>query len=173
MEGFDYYRKNLNSQNINFIIPIFLYRASLITMGKDFVKQANKIISDFIWKGNDKVKRLTLVSEIENGGLKAPHLESTIETQRVLCCKKLTSDQPSSWKTILLHYLKPVGGKLVLCCNFESQKLRIKLPKLYEECFKSFAKCSAANRGSIQDLNGSDLAKIIISLIVLEPSLCI
>ena len=82
-------------------------------MGKDFVKQANKIIFDFIWKGKDKVKRSALVSEIEDGGLKARHLESIIETQRVLCCKKLGSDQPSSWKTILLHYLKPAGGRLV------------------------------------------------------------
>ena len=91
----------------------------MIPIGKDFVKQANKSIFDFIWKGKDKVKHSTLVSEIEDGGLKAPHLESIVETQRVLCCKKLASDQPSSWKTILLHYLKPVGGKLVLCCNFE------------------------------------------------------
>ena len=45
-----------------FIIPIFLYRASLIPLGKDFVKQANKIIFDFTWKGKDKVKRSTLVS---------------------------------------------------------------------------------------------------------------
>ena len=57
-----------------FIIPIFLFRASLISMGKDFVKQVNKITFDFIWKGKDKIKRSTLVSEIEDGGLKAPHL---------------------------------------------------------------------------------------------------
>ena len=126
------------------------------------MKQANKIIFDFIWKGKDKVKRSTLVSEIEDGGLKAPHLESIIETQRVLCCKKLASDQPSTWKTILLHYLKPVGGKLILCCNFELQKLPIRLPKFYDECFRSFAKCSGANRGSVQGLNGNDLAKIIL-----------
>ena len=36
-----------------------------------------------------------------------------------------------------------------------------KLPKFYEECLKSFEKCSAANRGSVQGLNGNDLAKII------------
>ena len=143
-------------------------------MGKDFVKQANKIIFDFIWKGKDKVKRSTLVSEIEDGGLKTPHLESIIETQRVLCCKKLASDQPSSWKTILLHYLKPVGGKLAICCNFELQKLPIKLPKFYEECLESFANCSAANWGSVQNLTGYDLKKLffgIISLFVLEASL--
>jgi len=100
-----------------------------------------------------------------------------LETQRVLCCKKLACDQPSSWKTILLHYLKPVGGKLVLCCNFELQKLPIKPPKFYDEYLKSFAKCSATKRGSVQGLNGTDLTKIIffgiISLFVLEAGLSI
>ena len=33
-----------------FIIPIFLYRTSLISLDKEFVKQADKIIFDFIWK---------------------------------------------------------------------------------------------------------------------------
>ena len=47
-------------------------------MCKDFVKQANKIIFHFIWKGKDKVRRSTLVSEIKDGGLKATHLDSII-----------------------------------------------------------------------------------------------
>ena len=47
----------------------------------------NKIIFDFIWKGKDKVKRLALISDYEDGGLKAPHLEAIIKTQRILCCK--------------------------------------------------------------------------------------
>ena len=69
---------------------------------------------------------------------------SMIETQRIICCKKLACDEPSSWKTILLHYLKPVGGKLILCCNFDVKMLPIKLPPFYEDCLKSFAKCSVA-----------------------------
>ena len=40
----------------------------------------NKIIFDFIWKGEDKVERSVLVGDIEDGGLKAPHLNSMIET---------------------------------------------------------------------------------------------
>ena len=103
------------------------------------MKEANKIIFDFIWKGKNKVKRSAPISGIEDGGLKAPHLNSIIETQRILCCKKLANDQPSGWKTILLHYLKPVGGKLVLCCDFDLKKLPMKLPAFYEE----FLKCVA------------------------------
>ena len=111
-----------------FIIPIFLYRASMICLDKNFVNEANKIIFDFIWKGKDKIKRLALISDIEDGGLKAPHLDSIIKTQRILCCKRLANEQPSSWKTILLHYLKPVGGRFILCCDFDVKTLPIKLP---------------------------------------------
>ena len=93
-----------------FIIPIFLYRTSLISLDKEFVKGANKITFHFIWKGKDKVKRSAFISDIEDGGLRAPDLNSIIiETQRVLCCKKQANDQPNGWKTILLHYSKPVG----------------------------------------------------------------
>ena len=145
-----------------FIIPIFLYRASLISVNREFVKDVNKIIFDFIWKGKDKVKRSALISDIEDGGLKAPHLDSIIETQRILCCKKLASDQPSDWKKILQHYLEPVGGKLILCCDFDLKKLPVKLPAFYEECFKSFAKCSAANHTSVQDQIRQDLSKAIV-----------
>ena len=74
------------------------------------MKEASKIIFGFIWNEKDKNKRSSPISDIEEGGLKASYLNSIIiETQKVLCCKKLENDQPSGWKTILLHYLKPVG----------------------------------------------------------------
>jgi len=89
------------------------------------------------------------------GGLEAPHLDSIIETQRILCCKKLANDQPSNRKKILVHYLEPVGGKLILCSDFDLKKPPVKLPAFYEECRKSFAKCSAANCTSVQDQKGT------------------
>ena len=145
-----------------FIIPTFLYRASLICMDKEFVNEVNKIIFDFIWKGKDKVKRRVLVGDIEDGGLKAPHLDAIIKIQRILCCKKLASEDLSSWKIILFHYLKPVGGKFILGCNFDVKKLPIKLPGFYEECLKDFSRCSAANKVSLDNINTVDISKIIL-----------
>ena len=46
--------------------------------------------------------------------------------------------------------IQPVGGKLILCCNFDIKKLPIRLPTFYEKCLNCFAKCSAANYDSIQ-----------------------
>ena len=42
------------------------------------------------------------------------------------------------------------------------KKLPVKLPAFYEECFKSFAKCSAANHTSGQDKKREDLSKAIV-----------
>ena len=64
-----------------FAVPIFMYRAGLVYMHKDVIKETNKILFNFIWNGKDKVKRSSLVSKVENGGLKVPHLESAIKTQ--------------------------------------------------------------------------------------------
>ena len=65
-----------------FITSIFLYRTSLISLDKEFVEEANKIIFDFIWEGKDKVKRSALISDIEDGVLKVPHLNSIIEKKK-------------------------------------------------------------------------------------------
>ena len=55
-----------------------MYRAGMISVGKEVISKVNKLIFDFIWKGKDKVKRLALINDIKDGGLKAPHLESMI-----------------------------------------------------------------------------------------------
>ena len=39
-----------------FLIPIFLYRASLSCVDKEFMNDVNETIFEFIWKGKDKVK---------------------------------------------------------------------------------------------------------------------
>ena len=106
----------------------------------------NKIIVDFIWKGKDKVKHLVI---LKMGDLKLDIiLDCIIKPRRVLCCKKLASNQPSNWKKNILHYLEPVGGKFILGCDFDLKKLPIKLPAFYKECFKKFHKmfCSKSHK---------------------------
>ena len=70
----------------------------MICLDKEFVNEANKIIFNFIWKGRDKVKRLALVSEVEDSGLKAPHLDPIIRTQRILFVKDSQVNNPATGK---------------------------------------------------------------------------
>ena len=46
-----------------FIIPKFLSKAALISVSNDLIKEKNKLIYGFIWKGNDKIKRSALIND--------------------------------------------------------------------------------------------------------------
>jgi len=82
------------------------------------MKNINSVIFNFVWKGKDKIKRLALISEYEDGGLKMPHTESLIATQTIGCVKRYFDDSARPWKVFLSHYLKNVGSEFLLKCNF-------------------------------------------------------
>ena len=52
-------------------------------------------------------------------------IDSTVRTRRVICIKKYLEDYKSPWKAFLNEVFIPVGGKLILHCNFDTSKLRI------------------------------------------------
>ena len=146
----------------SFVIPVFMYRAGLVCSHKEIVKEVNKTIFNFIWKGKDKVKRSALISDVENGGLRAPHLESIIKAQRIMCCKKFANSQQSSWKIILLHYLRRIGGRLLLSCNFNVKNLPVTLPKFYAECLQTFSERSVSVREQVLNLSNSSRSSTVI-----------
>ena len=109
---------------------------SFISFDKDIIKSINSVIFNFVWRGKDKVKRLALISEYEDGGLKMPHPESLIKTQRIVCLARYLDDNSSPWKAFLSHYLKNVGTSFLLQCNFNPSRLPCKLPSFYKECLE-------------------------------------
>jgi len=46
-------------------------------------------------------------------------LESMVKSLRLAWLKRLFNDSNATWKTYLLHLLKPVGGLFFLNCNYE------------------------------------------------------
>ena len=88
----------------------------------------------------EKLKRNVLVQEINNGGLKAPHLESIILTSRIAWVKRYiyTDDRP--WKQLWDWHLKQVSQnvKILLLGNFGNtiyKKLHI--TEFYREILQS------------------------------------
>ena len=51
------------------IIPKFVYILSLLTAPKEIVQELNGILLTFLWKGTDKVTRLSTINEYKNGGV--------------------------------------------------------------------------------------------------------
>ena len=136
----------------SFAIPKILYRASLISTKKDFIKKINNLLYSFVWKGKDKVKRNALINSLEKGGLKMPDIESMIKTQRVLCIKKFLETSSAGWKFFLESYLKKVGGKFLFQCNFDFTKLPIALPDFYKECISTWSSLNEDNPSSLSDI---------------------
>ena len=61
-----------------------MYRASVIPISQDLIKEANSLLYGFIWNGKDKAKRQALISGFKNGGLKMLEIESLIKAKRVI-----------------------------------------------------------------------------------------
>ena len=123
----------------SFAIPKVMSKATLIPVSIEVIKEVNKELYSFIWKGKDKVKRSALINDIEDGGLKMLDLESMISAQRVMCVKKYVEHYESPWKYVLDFYLDKVGGKLLFQCNFDHQTLPITLPNFCRECLQAWS----------------------------------
>ena len=135
-----------------FAVPKIMYRASVIPLSKELIKESNSIICEFIWNGKDKVKRHALISDIKNGGSRMLDIESMIKAKRVMCLKKFLQDYPSSWETILGKILSPVGGRFLLYCNFDTAKLKISLPAYYKECLDAWSELNRITPSSTHEV---------------------
>ena len=123
-----------------FIIPKVLSKTSLITVTEDLIKEVNSLIYRFIWKGNDKIKRVALINDIEDGGLRMLDIQSMILAQRAMVLKRFADkNNPSSWKITLNYFLSQIGGELILKCNFDTRKLPIYIPAFYKECLDAWS----------------------------------
>ena len=129
-----------------------MYKASLISVSEDLIKDVNKLLYGFIWKGNDKIKRTALINDIENGGLKMLDIQSMILSQRVIALKRFIENYNSPWKSVLETFLGDIGGKFVLRCNFDTRKLPIYLPDFYKECLDAWSVVSAKSVVSYDDV---------------------
>ena len=52
------------------LIPKFVYILPLLPAPKGIVQELNRMLFKFLWKGTDKVTRLSTINDYENGGLK-------------------------------------------------------------------------------------------------------
>ena len=70
-----------------FAVPKSMFRASVIPIPNDLVKEVNSIYYNFIWNGNDKVMCCALILDIDKGELKMLDIEPMISARRVICLR--------------------------------------------------------------------------------------
>lgn len=102
------------------LIPKLVYASSLLPTPAKIIKQAEHIIYTFLWKGKDKVTRLSAINNFEGGGIKMIDIESMVKALRLAWLKRIFNDNESTWKTYLLYLLKEFRDHFSLFYYLES-----------------------------------------------------
>ena len=74
---------------------------------------------------------------------KMPHIQSKILTQRIICLKKCIENYYSPWKLILLECIKIMVKSFCYTAITNVIDLLKHLPQFYRECLEVWAKLSA------------------------------
>ena len=92
---------------------------SILPTSEDFIKQLNSIISDFLWKGPDKIARLATINDLKHGGLELIDIETSIKASRLAWIGRLLSEGSLPWKAYINHLLEDFRGKFSFGCNYD------------------------------------------------------
>ena len=96
------------------------------------IQELNRLIFKFVWKGVDKVTRLSTINVYQKSGLKMIDLETMVKSLRLSWLKKIFSENNGTWKNYLRHQLKNVGGLFLFYCNYDIKDVAIS-SKFYSE----------------------------------------
>ena len=119
-----------------------VYTASVADINDTIVKEVNRLIYDFIWKGKrPRIKKSTLIGDLSEGGLRAPDFETVVQAQRAMWIKRYLDSNEALWKATLDYYLKDFGKTFLLHCNFDTDILSNKVPAFYRDGLKNWLKC--------------------------------
>ena len=101
------------------IIPKFVYILSLLPAPQEIVQELNQILFKFLWKGMDKVTRLSTVNEFENSGLNMIDLDSMIKSLWLAWMERIFGENDGAWKSYLQVSLKRYRGLFLCYCNYD------------------------------------------------------
>ena len=115
-----------------------MYISSLLPTPNYVIKEANQLLFKFLWKGVDKVTRLSTINSYKEGGLKMVDLNSQIKALRLSWMKRIFTPGSGTWKSYLQYILNKNGGFLLFSCNYNMDLLEIN-SQFYRELLQWWA----------------------------------
>ena len=83
------------------VVPQVIYLFSNIYTPIHFLEKINELFFEFLWSGKlPRVRKSTIISNYDKGGLKMPDIYSIHTSQKVMWLKCLTNDNNRKWKTL-------------------------------------------------------------------------
>lgn len=100
---------------------------------QEIIKLMERMIYKFLWKGPDKVTRLSVINSLKNGGLNLTDLETQIKAIRLSWIPRILDERVGPWKSYFIFHLKKYGGILLLKCNYDIRDLNLSLNGFYQQ----------------------------------------
>ncbi len=119
-----------------FVISQFLFVSSVIDMPDNYIKEVNKMIKYFVWKGKSKLKSSIMYREKVKGGLKMPDFKTMIIASRIKWINRLIGNKGKTCWVNLQECMKLSGienMELFLEANYEMKRLKDirNIPRFY------------------------------------------
>ncbi len=83
---------------------------TMITIPNEYINEINKILYNFIWPSRDRIKRNTIIGEIEDGGLKMVDFQSQLEAIKATWVLRILENQDNRWSLIPKYYFNTFGN---------------------------------------------------------------
>ena len=113
------------------IISQMTFLFSVLFVPEYILQKLDRLIFSFLWDGKTpKVKRETMINNINEGGLGMPDVYSVNNTSKISRIKRLTNERDCKWKVLTLYML-----------NLNSTHLSHKIPEIWiSQCKTDFHK---------------------------------
>jgi len=113
-------------------ISQILYVTNMVGASDKFVHEVNKLIYNFLWKGQDKVKRNVMIADYKDGGLKMIDISCTMRAQQIMWMRRFLLNYEHPWKKYLRGMINPLGGDCILFGSVQISNTM--LPYFYVNC---------------------------------------
>ena len=116
-------------------------------------KTIEKCIYDFVWNKTDRIKRKTMINDLQNGGLNMLDMESKVISlkaawiPRIIKCERYASVCNMYLKRESLSLSMLLSGNIAKSSILKNQVL----PDFYVDCITSFNKCKSNTE--VKDMN--------------------
>jgi len=121
-----------------------IYSLSLLTVKNVVVKELAKCFYSFLWKAKDRIKRNTLITNYNEGGINMVDIECVVSGLKAAWIPRLLNTRES--ESILNIYLlkNRLNINMLLNGNICEGKMfpsNVHLPEFYQQCITSFNSC--------------------------------
>lgn len=115
------------------IVPKLIYPASMLAVPQWFVEAADKLFFSFLWDGKPpKIKKRTIIGDIENGGLKMPHIDSIVNSLKLAWLSRfLNTNIKGRWKALSRTLIGLGTGDF--CAKLKVQHLPNEIRPFYKQ----------------------------------------